>query len=365
MYIQDITQLKKTIVAIQSEYDINALLLFASDNNKLSVSEIQSVLNLNHKPLLGGIFPEIIADGERKETGFLIIPLYEQLDVAVFEIKECEKSVATRFEEWIANCNMEIGSVLCFYNALWSQKTSFMNEMYDALGPMVHYLGGGAGSLSFQSFPCVFANRRIAEHAAVIGLMENTVSIGVAHGWQPITEAIKVTETKGNSIVSLNWKPAFEVYKATVEKHSGRPITEENFFDMAKAYPLGLVRLDDEMIIRDPFAAKNGVIHILDEAPEGEYIRIMHGDILSMLHGAQSALDQSETGDNEDVTHLCINCISRVLYMQDDFVKELSLLNKNYLTNGILSIGELANPGNSTLEIFNKTVVVAQWKKIN
>jgi hypothetical protein len=365
MYVQDLAKLKETLVAIQSDYDIKALLLFASDNNKLSVSEMQSALNLNHKPLLGGIFPEIIADGERKETGFLIIPLHEQLDVAVFEKKEWEKSAGTRFEEWISNCNLEIGSVLCFYNALWPQKTSFMKDMYNALGPMVHYLGGGAGSLSFESFPCVFANRQIAEHAAVIGLMENAVSIGVAHGWHPITEAIKVTETKGNSIISLNWKPAFEVYKTTVEEHSGRHITEENFFDMAKAYPLGLVRLDDEMIIRDPFAAKNGVIYILDEAPEGEYIRIMHGDMLSMLHGAQAAVDQSETGNNENMIHLCINCMSRVLYMQNDFLKELALLNKNYLTNGILSIGELANPGNSILEIYNKTVVVAQWKKTN
>jgi hypothetical protein len=48
--------------------------------------------------------------------------------------------------------------------------------------------------------------------------------------------------------------------------------------------------------------------------------------------------------------------------LQDDFQQELNLLNKNQQANGILSFGEIANSGDSFLEVLNKTIVVAKWQ---
>jgi hypothetical protein len=367
MYIQNIESLKDTLITLQSDDQIKALLLFGSDKNRPSVEVLQEALNINQKPLIGGIFPEIIANGVRKEVGFVLVPLYEMLEVTLFESKggDGDATFNTRIESWLSSTAEGIESVFCFVNALWQQKTAFMNVLYDELGPFVHYLGGGAGSLSFQSFPCVFANQTIAEHAAAVGVTRNPMSVGVAHGWHPITELIKVTETKGNTVVSLNWQPAFEVYKMQVEAHARQSIREDNFFDIAKSYPLGLVRLDNEMIIRDPYATENGMLHIVDEVLEGEYIRIMHGNMSSLLEGAKNAVAKSENYDAQEHTQLCIDCISRVLFMQNNFTEELEYLNKNQKANGVLSIGEIANPNNTALELFNKTVVVAQWKKKN
>ena len=237
-----------------------------------------------------------------------------------------------------------------------------MALLYDAIGPFVDYLGGGSGSLSFNSFPCVFANQKIIENGAVIGAMVKNLSLGVAHGWHPISHPIKVTKTEGNTILSINWKPAFSVYKELVESHSNKKIEQENFFEIAKSYPLGLVKLDDEMIIRDPYATINETLLIVDEVPEGEYIRIMHGNMNSLLEGAKSAVKQAAIYKKDEFTQICIDCISRVLFMQDEFSQELLYLNQKQLANGVLSIGEIANPINAPLELFNKTVVVAQWK---
>lgn len=361
MFFTEISDLKKTLSALQQETSVKALLLLMADAQETEPSELQSLLSLNNKPLLGGIFPELIANGERQNTGFLLMPLHHDIKVVAFNNQEASKMSSSLTTE-VLETGRQADSVFCFVNALWSEKSIFMDVLYNALGPMVNYLGGGAGSLSFTSFPCIFANQSIIEHGAVIGLMNTPFSIGVAHGWHAISEPIKVTETQGNTIVSLNWKPAFEVYKAHVKEHANQTLTADNFFDVAKAYPLGLLRLDDEMIVRDPYATEKGHLYVVDKVPEGDYIRIMHGSTTSLLEGARNAVVDAYVNEEPAYTQFCIDCISRVLFMKNDFNEELKLLNTRQKANGIISIGEIANPTQTALELFNKTVVVAQWE---
>jgi hypothetical protein len=200
--------------------------------------------------------------------------------------------------------------------------------------------------------------------AAVVGVFQDELSIGVAHGWSPISKPMKITEAADNRIFSIDWQPAFEVYKTWVESHSGLKFSDHNFFDLAKSYPLGMVKLDSEMIIRDPFAVENGVLHIVDQVPEGEYVSIMHGDMNSLLAGARLAHHNAvnSTPGNETDRQFCIDCISRVLYMREDFDREMNILNSSQPVDGILSIGEIASTGESYLEIFNKSIVFAKWK---
>ena len=56
---------------------------------------------------------------------------------------------------------------------------------------------------------------------------------------------------------------------------------------------------------------------------------------------------------------LVVDCISRVLFLQEHFENELTAMNigeKNLV--GVLSIGEIANSGKDYLELYNKTCVV-------
>lgn len=362
MFCTSLDSLKITLEELQQHPKVESFLLFIADKNQVSPEALKKVLESNTLPIIGGIFPELIADGERKENGFLVIPLCYKLHTCLLDLSKQREDVQQQIRSFALESELENPGIFCFTDALSPEKTDMIDMLYDTWGPHAKYIGGGAGSLSFTSFPCIIHNQQVCERAAVIGLMDAEISVGVAHGWTPISDPIKVTETNGNTIISLDWEPAFEVYKKLIFEHSNTLISKDNFFDVAKSYPLGLVRLDSEMIIRDPYATENNQLHIVDNVPEGEYIRIMNGDMESLLKGAKTAVSNAFV--NADVEHteqFCVDCISRVLYMQEEFSQELALLNQEKLMNGILTIGEIANPGDSVLELFNKTIVAAKW----
>ncbi len=364
MYCENVKSLEQTLNEFQNHPNVSSVLLFFADKNHPGKEEIETVLKTFSKPVIGGIFPEIIADGIRREEGILVVPLSYELKTALIDlskdITEINESISNHAEAH----SIQNPAIFCFTDALASKKANLIDSLYNCWGPEANYVGGGAGSLSFKPFPCIIHHDSVSENTAVIGVMDAPIHVGVAHGWTPISEPIKVTETEGNTIISLNWEPAIDIYRKQIKLHSGVDILHENFFDVAKSYPLGLVRLDSEMTIRDPYASEDGKLHIVDHVPEGDYIRMMNGNMDSLLQGAQKAVFvASKPTTHKDSEQFCVDCISRVLYMQEDFSKELSLLNKDKPMNGILSIGEIANPGDTILELFNKTIVVAKWNK--
>ncbi len=364
-YAINIHELEDQLSLMAADEDVQSVLLMGADEGHPAKEELDPLLAAFPKPLIGGIFPEIITDNKRTKTGFLLFPLSFELKTTVIELScddsDCIDLLKNKFD---VNEIKRAKSLFVFVDAFGHKKKSFVHSLFNFFGNTVKYLGGGAGSLSFEPFECILHNSGAYQNAAVLGLCEQPLSLGVAHGWTPIGKPLKVTKAEGNSIISLEWKPAFETYKEQIERHSGLSITEENFFDIAKSYPLGMVKLDSEMVIRDPYRAESGVLHIVDEVPEGEYVRIMHGNIDSLLNGAGAALDEAKTYARrmDQPSMLCIDCISRVLYMQDDFSREIKVVSDQQAVNGALSIGEIANAGETFLEVYNKTIVIALWQ---
>jgi len=188
--------------------------------------------------------------------------------------------------------------------------------------------------------------------------------VGVSHGWMDVAGPFKVTESDRNRIITLDWKPALEVYREVVEAHSGLYFTENNFFDIAKSYPFGINKLGTEKIVRDPVKVgpQNSLICV-GEVPQESYIHILTGNVDSLVHAAQTALLRSEKsfrGQSGQKTALFIDCISRVLFLEDMFMQELDAVHRDTMPLiGALTIGEIANSGKDYLEFYNKTSVVA------
>lgn len=274
-FCNDKHHLSDELVRINSDSDIKSLLIFMADNTEISAQEMNELLKISDKPLIGGVFPNIIFKNSLKEKGVLIIPLSVELRTSVYDLVEnsdfnFNELNYSKTDEYSTNSGLFV-----FIDAFSQQKNSFIQGLFNYFGTTVNYLGGGAGSLSFIQKPCVLHNTGMYENAAVTGLIDLPLSIGVSHGWTPISEPMKVTESIKNQIITIDWEPAFTVYKKFVEPHSQKEFTDNNFFEIAKSYPLGMVKLDSEMVIRDPFMVEGDVLHIVDEVPQGEYVSIM------------------------------------------------------------------------------------------
>lgn len=358
----NIESLHAAIRTFELKDDCKSLLCLVAEKNAWNNEEIATAFQKSKLVITGGIFPEIIVQGERKQSGTLLIPLKNQLDLARISLGQELTEIQKQIENLAWQMMEEDCSLFVWVDALAPKKVPFLELLFNHFGSYVHYLGGGAGSLSFNSQPCVIDNFGIHENTVVVAYSKKKIAIGVAHGWSTISEPFKVTKAINNHLLSLNQRPALDVYREIVEAHAGKKIDEADFFTTAKSYPLGIAKIDAERIIRDPFAIKENGLLLVDPIQEGEMVCIMHGNIESLLQGAALATQRANSKSSPHQQQLfCIDCISRVLFMQDEFYKEIETINSSREINGALTIGEIANDGDAYLEMYNKTIVVAKW----
>jgi hypothetical protein len=358
-YLNSLSDLKKTIQSIQNDALIQSLMVCVTDKSCDSVITLIDELNTLDLPFFGGIFPEIIVENQRKQEGFLIIPFHFKVDNYVVKLED-EAEIGNQVEFICDNIGQYANTTWIYVDCFSSNKTILIESLYQNLGYTFTYVGGGAGSLSFEQIPAVFNNTGIYKNAAVLAFADTHLSLGVAHGWSPISDKLKVTKTNGNNIISFDWKPAVEVYTSIVEKHAKSKFDNKGFFELAKSYPLGMVKVGGDIIVRDPIMIKDNELVIVDRVNEGEFVQILNGDMNSLLAGAKNAQFLAH-GYQNNKNVFCIDCISRVLYMNDDFQKEIDIIKGNQTLNGVLTIGEIANNSQTFLEIYNKTTVVITW----
>lgn len=258
-------------------------------------------------------------------------------------------------------------TLFTFLDGLSSKVSSFLSIVYDQFANSVQYMGGGAGSLSLEQSPCLITPKGLLKDAAVLCASSLSINLGVRHGWQAIQGPLVATRTVDNVIYELNWQSAFDVYSQLVNADSEIAISPSNFFDVAKGYPFGIIRDGQEDIVRDPIAVgKEGELYCVGEVPNNSVLSLLKGETQNLINSAaQAAKDAIHNVEDKLEKLFLIDCISRVLFLQDNFDSELnaveaqlSKLNVNCVPFGILSLGEISSDGNGVLVFYNKTMVI-------
>ena len=345
---------------------INGLIILTCDKNGFTPETLDAELKSIPVPLFGGIFPAILHGREKLERGTIIICLKQKTRVAIVpDLSDGTKDHETVLEDLA----LETGSpqtVFIFVDGYAQKISALLESVFNIFGTGPNYIGGGAGSINPEALdmnkrPCILTNQGIITDSAVIGLVDMESGIGVNHGWHKISGPFKITESVGNAIQSLDWRPAFDVYKEIIRQYSKEVITKENFFDIAKRFPFGMSRLDSEIIVRDPFTVEGDSLIVATEIPPESFVDILSGDIDSLVDaaGKSSISAMNAYQGSRDKTIFLVDCISRVLFLEDDFEKEIRAVSQEDTPLiGILSLGEIANSGRDFMELYNKTCVV-------
>jgi len=358
-----LTQFSETFVKLEQQQDVEAILMLSAEEGVFSVEELDPILKKANKPVFGGMFPQIIYEKNNYTQGTLLIGLEEKPLMNVVKNLSCAEG---DFEKYFEDCPKDTDHKTAFIviDAFSTRVSDFIESFFNFYGLEFNILGGGAGSLSLEQKPCLYSNEGVLKDAAILAIFNVQSGIGVRHGWKDLSGPYKAAKTEKNRLYTLDTEPAFMLYKRVVEQDSKQRITHHNFFDIAKAYPFGISRLGAEKIVRDPYLVNpDESMNFFGEIPQGVYLHILKGQPEALIQSAGEAFEEanrSMKAVEKEKTVVFIDCISRVLFLQDDFKQELNAIaQSNYPLIGALTLGEIANNQKEFLEFYNKTAVVS------
>jgi hypothetical protein len=211
----------------------------------------------------------------------------------------------------------------------------FADDLVDRLsvltGGIYRFFGGGAGDDERFERTYVFCGAEVASNAAVaLEILSNKpIGIGVSHGWQPSGERMRVTESRGMNLASLNATPAVEAFQTHAAATDQR-------FDLAEPIPFFLhnvlgVESAQGYRLRVPLAVEpDGSIACAADVPTGATSCIMTTTPTAAAEAAaaatRAALEQLE--GHEPAVALLFDCVATRLRLGQEFGAELAAVQR-------------------------------------
>ncbi|MFK7834105.1 MAG: FIST C-terminal domain-containing protein, partial [Winogradskyella sp.] len=98
-------------------------------------------------------------------------------------------------------------------------------------------------------------------------------------------------------------------------------------------------------------------------------VDILNGSENSLIEAAKNAALESLKFAEKPRKAIIIDCISRILFLEDNFEKELNAITAtirdrfpDVSIGGALTLGEISSYGEGFLEFYNKTVVIGLFE---
>ena len=346
-----------------SKDSAKGILLFVGEETPFDYKQLQPILKAMDIEIWGGIFPEVIYNGSLYKQG--VVGCAFQSPVSIEVIKDLGKFNGDLSEDFISN---NTRTLLIFNDGRGGNTPQLIETLYEKNFKEIVFFGGGTGSLITIDQPSLFTKDDFFAGGAIIAAAPDFMSVGINHGWQPISEPVIASSVDKNILRSINWEPAFEYYKRIVEQDAGIKLTADGFLDVAKSYPLGILKYDTEIILRVPVSVgEENSLLFASEMPENSVLLVTKAYPDKLIAAAGTATEQAKIAFESKMKispgkALIVDCITRALFLEDRFNDELEIIaNKagsDVFLFGLLSLGEIASTGDKYIELHNKTIVI-------
>jgi len=359
--------LHRTIDKVVSS-DAKSLLVLACDADNWVPEQVDTMLQELSVPIIGACFPSLIYQSRHLKHGTLVVGFDDVFNVAIIpNLSENDSDLEEKIRshgEGIVDAN----NLIIIVDALADNIERFVEGLYSVTGVGCDTVGAGAGSLDFIQKPCLFTNNGLIQDAAIVTAYPKKLHSGVNHGWEILDGPYLVSNSSGNILETLNYTPAFEIYRSQVEKASGLSFENNDFLSITKTYPLGIEMLGGDIVVRDPVRLEGYGLVCLGEIPENAMVYILKGQADDLIDSAGEAAkvardSYTASGAEPAPSAMIFDCFSRGLFLGEKFHCELESieqqLGRHNIAFGALTLGEIINTQNGPIGLLNKSTVIA------
>jgi hypothetical protein len=311
---------------------------------------------VRHHALSGGLLIWALGgEGFAVSTGYGQGDTEKGLRDAAFEAAQCIE----RLERKQHTILFLLADGLC------GDQMEVVRGAYDACGAQVPLMGGCAGDdMALQSTRQIHAGDLLT-HAVVAAAIssDSPMAIGIAHGWEPLSEPMLVTGSKGTTLISLDDRPALDVYLEAYDAPDEVRQDPSTFFGFAHTRPIGIARRN-RTEIRYVYAAdyEKRTLTIFAEVPQGAMAYLMKGSCNSVLEATADvcALAEQSLQGMPARGFMLLECVARKsLLDQAGLLNEslrLPTVQSGVSVGGFYTYGEIARTEGSG-GLHNQTVV--------
>lgn len=255
-------------------------------------------------------------------------------------------------------------AALVMADALAGHTDALVEALTVQTGGNYRFFGGGAGDDGRFEQTHVLAGTQAFDGAVVALeiLSADPIGIGVAHGWEPASAGMRVTEVDGMRLVSLDGAPAVHAFEEHAEV-TGQTFDPEDPLPFFLHNVLG-IESPEGYRLRVPLGVNaDGSVDCAAAVPQGAVVHVMRASARSAIEAAQKAAQSAREAlmGREASCALVFDCVATRLRLGREFGDELkacadSLAPARYV--GCNTYGQIARAEGQFGGFHNCTAVV-------
>ncbi len=194
----DHEEIGRVVGAWREAFPRSGVLAFVADADRQAVPELQASFRRLAVPLIGAVFPSLVADWRFQDRGLLLIRLDEMPWYRLEpDLAGSEDMLETRIEGLARALESRLegapdGGLFLIFDVMVPNIATLLNRLYLKLADRVHYMGANAGSETFAPVPCLFDSENFVRNGLLAVFLEGHDGALVTHGYR-VPEAGRVT----------------------------------------------------------------------------------------------------------------------------------------------------------------------------